>query len=150
MKGWYQVAGIVLVASLLIIPQAMATSVERAVIPMGNNTYRVVLFLTRGKRVAGISEYVPAGYEVSGVYVPAGQYRLDGNTLHIAMLGKGNTSYTIRGDGDPEGSIQGSWTDVVTGEEGRVSAMDETTPPQLGTMKKVLPRQLENLARHHY
>jgi len=114
MKGWYQVAGIVLVASLLIIPQAMATSVERAVIPMGNNTYRVVLFLTE-ETVAGISEYVPAGYEVSGVYVPAGQYRLDGNTLHIAMLGKGNTSYTIRGDGDPEGSIQGSWTDVEPG-----------------------------------
>jgi len=125
----------VLVASLLFIPQAMATSVERAVIPMGNNTYRVILFLSE-ETVAGISERFPAGYEISEVSVPAGHYRIDGDTLHIAVLGKGNASYTINGDVDPECAIQGSWTDVVTGEGGRVYAMDETTPPAEGDHEK--------------
>lgn len=131
MNLWYQAACVALLASLLVVPEAMAASVERTVIPGENATYTVVLHLPN-EVVAGISESIPAGYEVGEVSVPPGQFRVDGNILYIAVFEEGNVSYLLRGKGNPEKAIRGSWTDIATGESGSIFAQGEAGSPAGG------------------
>jgi|GEM_PF-1293045 len=135
MNRWYQVACVALLASLLVVPEAMAASVERTVIPVENTTYRVILHLP-DEMVAGISESIPAGYEVGDISVPPGQFRIDGNTLYIAILGERNVSYLLKGQENPEKAIRGSWTDIATGERGGISAPGESGSPAGGDQQK--------------
>lgn len=135
MNLWYQAACIALLASLLFVPETMAASVERTVIPGENATYTVILHLPDGV-VAGISESIPRGYEVGEVSVPSGQFHVDGNTLYIAVLGEGNVSYLLRGGGNPEKAIRGSWADIETGESGSISAQGEAGSPASGDQEK--------------
>jgi hypothetical protein len=125
MNRWYQVGGITLLASLLVFSQVAAYSVERTVISGEDGMYRVILDMPGGT-VAGISESIPAGYRFAEVLLPPGQYRIDGDTLYIAVMGERNVTYLVEGKENPERAIRGVWRDIVTGENGTVHAAGET------------------------
>lgn len=130
MKGGHLIGGITLVVlCALLVQGAAAGAVERSIEPAGISTYRVVLALP-GETVAGITEILPPGMEVREVSLPAGQYRINGTTLFLAVIGEREITYFLQGPENPAGALRGTWTDYLSGHGGTVGGdMDGTQGP---------------------
>ncbi len=138
MDRWFRAAGLVFAVSLFVLSPALAASIVRTVVPGENSTYQVVLLMP-GEMVAGIVETVPPGYHVEGVDALPGQFRVDGNTIRFVILGERTVQYTLTGKENPEGAIEGSWTDITTGQGGRVLSRGETGEPVMQDTKPAPP-----------
>ncbi|OPY43470.1 MAG: hypothetical protein A4E40_00133 [Methanoregulaceae archaeon PtaU1.Bin059] len=131
MRGHLIAGTILLLLFAVVVQGAFAGVVERSVEPAEQSTYRVVLTIA-GERVAGITEVLPPGTEVREVSLPAGQYRVDGTTLFLAVIGEPEITYVVRAPEDPTGAIRGTWTDFVLDEGGTVAGhADGTESPQV-------------------
>jgi len=117
MKRGHLIAGIACLTLLFLLVQgAMASPIERSVIPAGNSTYRVVLTMPEGT-VAGITETLPEGITVSDVSLPSGQYQTNGTTLTLAVIEEQEVSYLITLNPGVKGEILGTSLSMLTGEK---------------------------------
>ena len=130
MKRGRLVTGIIpLIICAMLVQAAAAGIVERSIEPSEHSTYRVVLTLP-GETVAGIIEVLPSGMEVREVSLPPDQYRVDGATLFLAVIGEREITYLVHGQEDPAGVITGTWTDYLSGNEGTVGGESDGTQGQ--------------------
>jgi hypothetical protein len=120
MKRGHLITGIVsFFLCAMLVQGAAAGIVERSIEPAEPTTSRVVLTLP-AETVARIVEVLPPGTEVSEVSLPPDQYRVEGTTLFLAVIGEREVSYLMHGPPDSAGAIRGTWTDYLSGEEGTV------------------------------
>lgn len=127
MKRGHLIAAIIsMIACALLVQGAVAGFVERSIEPAGDSTYRVVLTID-GDTVAGIIESLPPGTVITDVSLPADQYRLDGTTISLAVIGETRVTYLVHGPVDPTGAIRGKWTDFLVGGEGTVAEEGDGT-----------------------
>lgn len=130
MKRGRLITGIIpMIICAMLVQGVAAGIVERSIEPSEPSSYRVVLTL-HGETVAGIIEVLPSGMEVREVSLPPDQYRVDGTTLFLAVIGEREITYLVHGQENPAGAITGTWTDYLSGEEGTVGGESDGTQGQ--------------------
>lgn len=120
MERGHLTAGTVCLLILILVVQASATGVyERAIIPEGDSTYRVSLQFPEGT-VSGITETASSGMSYKEISLPPEQYRIEGTTLFLAIIGEREVSYLVTGKPGTPAEITGTYHDMNTGEQGNL------------------------------
>lgn len=120
MKQGCFTAGTACLLILLIVVQGSAAGIlERSVIPAGDSTYTIILRIPENT-VAGITETISGGMNYGEISLPAEQYRIEGTTLSLAVIGEREVSYLITGKPGMTAEITGTFQDMNTGEKGNL------------------------------
>lgn len=104
---------------ILVVQGAVAGSMERTVVKMNESTYRVT-FQIPGETVAGITDVVSGGILIGDVSLPPDQFRIEGTTLSLAVIGEREVSYLVTLTPGEPGEITGTFKDMMTGQEGNL------------------------------
>jgi hypothetical protein len=116
--------GAFLVVFLVIAPVS-GTEVRRVVLPRGENISEVRLTIANGT-VLGITETLPAGSTVTACSLPPDQWRFSAGSLHLAVIGDTEISFTLQGRENR--TLSGTWTDFSDGSKGNVLGEGESSP----------------------